>query len=101
MTKQTIGSGRYQILRELGSGGFGVTYLVKDSYMPSQPIRVAKQLRPIEDQSEIYRLVQERFQREAVLLEELAAIPKFQASMPISKKMANFTSSRSTSKVKP
>ncbi|QCS48547.1 DUF4189 domain-containing protein [Picosynechococcus sp. PCC 11901] len=76
MTKQTIGSGRYQILRELGSGGFGVTYLVKDSYMPSQPIRVAKQLRPIEDQSEIYRLVQERFQREAVLLEELGSNPQ-------------------------
>ncbi|MBV5260077.1 DUF4189 domain-containing protein [Synechococcus moorigangaii CMS01] len=76
MTKQTIGSGRYQILHELGSGGFGVTYLVKDSYMPSQAVRVAKQLKPLEEQSEIYRLVQERFQREAVLLEELGSYPQ-------------------------
>ncbi|WP_158505995.1 protein kinase domain-containing protein [Picosynechococcus sp. NKBG15041c] len=76
MTQQTIGSGRYQILHELGSGGFGVTYLVKDGYMPSLPIRVAKQLRPLEDQPAIYRLVQERFQREAVLLEELGSYPQ-------------------------
>ncbi|MEB3224283.1 MAG: serine/threonine-protein kinase, partial [Synechococcus sp.] len=73
MTKQTIGSGRYQIIQELGSGGFGLTYLVQDSYMPSHPVRVAKQLKPIEEQSAIYRLVQERFQREAVLLEELGS----------------------------
>ncbi|MFW6360079.1 MAG: tetratricopeptide repeat protein [Chroococcales cyanobacterium] len=35
---------RYQIIKELGRGGFGITYLVQDTKLPGYPQRVLKQL---------------------------------------------------------
>lgn len=64
-------SNRYEILRVLGDGGFGKTYLAQDTQMPSGRACVVKQLKPIGQNSEIYQLVQERFQREAAILEDL------------------------------
>ncbi|MBE9125641.1 tetratricopeptide repeat protein [Coleofasciculus sp. LEGE 07092] len=62
---------RYQVVRVLGSGGFGQTFLVEDTYMPSKRLCVLKLLKPIADDIEYYRSVQERFQREAAVLEAL------------------------------
>ncbi|WP_265263926.1 serine/threonine-protein kinase [Spirulina subsalsa] len=62
---------RYQIERTLGRGGFGETFLAKDTKMPSQPICVVKQLKPLIHQSQVYQLVQDRFQKEAAILEKL------------------------------
>ncbi len=65
---------RYQINQTLGSGGFGDTFLAEDTQMPSQRRCVIKQLKPIENNPQIYQLVQERFAREAAILEELGGV---------------------------
>ena len=67
----TLLNNRYRIIQTLGSGGFGDTFLAEDTQMPSQCPCVIKQLKPITNNPQIYQLVQQRFQREAAILEEL------------------------------
>jgi serine/threonine protein kinase, bacterial len=68
---QTLLNNRYQVLQTLGGGGFGETFLAEDTQMPSKRRCVIKQLKPIDNNPQIYQLVQERFQREAAILEDL------------------------------
>lgn len=72
MMTPAILNNRYKVIRVLASGGFGETFLAKDTQMPSQRKCVIKQLKPVEHNPQIYELVKERFQREAALLEELS-----------------------------
>ncbi|MBH8572239.1 PDZ domain-containing protein [Nostocaceae cyanobacterium CENA369] len=69
---QMLLENRYRVLRTLGSGGFGETFLAEDTQMPSNRCCVIKQLKPIQNNIQIYQLVQERFQREAAILEDLS-----------------------------
>ncbi|MEW6732775.1 MAG: bifunctional serine/threonine-protein kinase/formylglycine-generating enzyme family protein [Acidobacteriota bacterium] len=74
---------RYHILSELGSGGFGNTFLAEDTHLPSNRRCAIKQLKPIAH-TERYQERQRRFQREAVILEKLGEesqgqIPKLYA----------------------
>ncbi|MEM9087404.1 MAG: protein kinase [Cyanobacteria bacterium P01_F01_bin.53] len=60
---------RYKILRALAEGGFGKTFLAEDIQMPSQRRCVIKQLKPLSAQPEIAQIVQQRFIREAAVLD--------------------------------
>lgn len=67
----TLVNQRYRILKSLGRGGFGETYLVEDTQMPSQRRCVLKQLKPLNTDPNITQLVRDRFAREAATLESL------------------------------
>ncbi|HIK27916.1 MAG: serine/threonine protein kinase [Oscillatoriaceae bacterium SKW80] len=79
----TLLNNRYHIIRKLGGGGFGETYLGEDTHMPSSRPCVIKQLKPVNNDPQRYQLILERFQREAAVLEDLgegnSQIPKLYA----------------------
>jgi serine/threonine protein kinase len=70
----TLLNNRYRVLETLGMGGFGQTFLAEDTQMPSRRKCVIKQLKPIDNNPEVYKLVQDRFHREAAILESLGNV---------------------------
>lgn len=67
----TVLNNRYRVVRVLASGGFGDTFLAEDSFLPSNRLCVIKQLKLLIENPQVYKIVQERFRREAAILEEL------------------------------
>ena len=74
---------RYQIIKVLGAGGFGETFLAQDTHMPSGRHCVIKKLKTIAGDPQTYKEVKQRFEREAATLELLGEgsdqIPKLYA----------------------
>ncbi|MBD1940798.1 serine/threonine protein kinase, partial [Coleofasciculus sp. FACHB-712] len=64
-------SGRYQIIKHLGGGGFGQTYLAEDQQLPGNPQCVVKQLKPKANDSLTLEVARRLFDREVQVLYRL------------------------------
>ncbi|MEC4807124.1 MAG: serine/threonine-protein kinase, partial [Jaaginema sp. PMC 1080.18] len=62
---------RYNIIKTLGKGGFGQTFLAVDTHLPSQRSCVIKQLKPLAAKPSQKQWLEDRFQQEAAILEKL------------------------------
>ncbi|MEH2045821.1 serine/threonine-protein kinase [Nostoc sp.] len=75
---------RYQIIRHLGQGGFGRTYLAED-INKSHQICVLKEFAPQVQENQDLQKAKELFEREANVLKKLQhpQIPRFHASLQV------------------
>ncbi|MFB2972525.1 type IV pilin-like G/H family protein [Aerosakkonema sp. BLCC-F183] len=63
--------GRYQIIRGLGCGGFGKTYVAEDSHLPGKPHCVVKQFKPRTTDIPTLQIARRLFDTEAEVLYKL------------------------------
>ncbi|MEL7037889.1 MAG: serine/threonine-protein kinase [Cyanobacteria bacterium J06592_8] len=67
---------RYRVIKPLGKGGFGATFLAKDLSLPGSPRCVVKQLRPAAKSTRVLEMARELFQREATTLGKIGDHPQ-------------------------
>ncbi|NEQ22985.1 MAG: CHASE2 domain-containing protein, partial [Microcoleus sp. SIO2G3] len=72
----TLLQGRYEKSRVLASGGFGLTYIAKDTQRPGSPECVVKQLRPARQDERFLQVARRLFATEAEILEKLGTHPQ-------------------------
>jgi eukaryotic-like serine/threonine-protein kinase len=70
MLGQKLG-GRYQIIKQLGQGGFGTTFIAEDTQRPNNPECVVKQLKPVTTDPYTLHEAKRLFDQEAKILESL------------------------------
>ena len=68
--------GRYHLVKGLGKGGFGATFLAADLSLPGKPLCVIKQLRPNTENPNFLSMARELFEREAKTLGKIGNHPK-------------------------
>ncbi|WP_318699040.1 MULTISPECIES: hypothetical protein [unclassified Roseofilum] len=64
-------AGHHQIERKLSEGGFGITYLARDSHRPGHPLCVVKQLKLQFNNPQGLKVAKRLFDQEGEILEEL------------------------------
>lgn len=62
---------RYEIVKALGKGSFGSTYLARDLLRPGKPYCVVKRLTPSSKEPKFLKIVQRLFKTEAKILEQV------------------------------
>ncbi|MEQ8974053.1 MAG: tetratricopeptide repeat protein [Coleofasciculus sp. C1-SOL-03] len=72
---QTIG-GRYNIVRQLGQGGFGATFIAQDRHLPNDRDCVVKQLKPQGTDPFTLQTARRLFETEAKILHQLGHHPQ-------------------------
>ena len=73
MQSGTTLKNRYKIIKSLGSGGFGDTYLAEDSDLPGNPKCVVKHLSPKSSDPTVLYYARRLFEREAETLYKLGS----------------------------
>jgi formylglycine-generating enzyme required for sulfatase activity len=64
-------AGRYKIIKHIGGGGFGQTYLAQDILLPSKALCVVKQLHPQSNDPYTLQVAGRLFDTEAKILDQL------------------------------
>jgi serine/threonine protein kinase len=78
----TILRGRYAIIKQLGTGGFGETYVAEDRDLPGSPKCVVKRLKPQSQDPFVLQTAKRLFDTEAAVLYQLGSneqIPRLMA----------------------
>jgi len=71
MIQDQVLASRYHILKNIGSGAFGVTFLAEDQNIPTQPKCVVKQLKPLVSDPNHLEQARKLFEKEAATLSKV------------------------------